>query len=388
MYDNQKSLNPFLQFYGQHNISPVHQNVTEELEYYTHLLRREKLYRMLGLPPVAFFNRNVLEIGPGGGVNSLAFFAWRASVDFVEPNPKAQEELLHLMKEKKIEDKRWKLFQERIESFEPDQLYDVVVAEGFIPGINNRQDVVEKIERCLKPGGVVVITCVDDVSIFCECLKRIVATQLTWEIDNIADKINVLVRAFSSHLAYLKHASRPVEDWVTDMFLNPAFFAQLFAIDDCLNEMMHSYDFMGSSPALFTDYSWYKDMEQNRNELILEQFYQKRHTLLLSDLPESIRPVEENEKLFQAMRDLRSLLAIAQDNFAIYIPAFIRELGNIRSITNNIDIRITEAIDETCALLMNPNLCAEHVGKAEKLAAAFGRGQQYVSMVKKYEYYK
>lgn len=384
--DNQESLNPFLQFYGQHNISPVHQNVAEELEYSTHLLRREKLYRMLGLPPVAFFNRSVLEIGPGGGVNSLAFFAWKASVDFVEPNPKAQEELLQLMEEKKIENRRWKLFQEQIESFEPKHLYDIVVAEGFIPGINNRQDVLGKIERSLRPGGVAVITCVDDLSIFCECLKRIVATRLTWDVDNIADKINILVCSFSSHLAQLKHASRPVEDWVTDMFLNPAFFAQLFAIDDCLNEMMHTYDFLGSSPSLFTDYSWYKDVEQNRNEMILTQFYQKRHTLILSDLPESLRTVEQNKKLFQVTRDLRSLLANSQENFIQYIPVFIRELGKIRSITNDIDIRIAEAIDETCALLTNSNLCAEHVGKAEKLAAAFGRGQQYVSMVKKYNY--
>lgn len=81
--------NPLLLFYRENNISPVHQDI-ENFE--IHLKRREKLYRQLGIPPAVFSNKTILEIGPGGGYNALVFFSWGAKVDFVEPNPKAQDE--------------------------------------------------------------------------------------------------------------------------------------------------------------------------------------------------------------------------------------------------------------------------------------------------------
>lgn len=56
--------NEFLRFYGTHNISPVRQNI-DDLE--MHYQRREKLYRQCGIPVIAFKDKEVLEIGPGGG---------------------------------------------------------------------------------------------------------------------------------------------------------------------------------------------------------------------------------------------------------------------------------------------------------------------------------
>ena len=55
--------NDFLEFYGAHNISPVRQDINN-LD--MHYKRREKLYRQCGIPTIAFRDRNILEIGPGG----------------------------------------------------------------------------------------------------------------------------------------------------------------------------------------------------------------------------------------------------------------------------------------------------------------------------------
>ena len=297
-----------------------------------------------------------------------------------------RQELMHLMRLRRVEKKLWRLFSECIEEFEPKHEYDIVIAEGFILGVVNRNGMLQKIEKCLKPGGVAVVTCVDDISFFCECLKKIIATRLTWHMTEFADKVRILVEAYGGHLASLKYASRSTEDWVIDGFLNPAIFGPLFAIDDCITETSSAFEYLGSSPNMFTDYSWYKDVEHNRNEVIIEQFKRKRHTLILSDLPESLRTVEENEILVRATHDLRKLLELAQNSFDDYIPEFINKLEYIRNLTRGIDLRLAEAIAETCELLANSNVNAENVKDAKKLAGVFGRGQQYVSLVKKITY--
>lgn len=55
--------NEFLEYYGQHNISPVKQDISNLKVHYE---RRRKLYRQCGIPVIAFRNAEILEIGPGG----------------------------------------------------------------------------------------------------------------------------------------------------------------------------------------------------------------------------------------------------------------------------------------------------------------------------------
>ena len=57
--------NDFLEYYGEHSISPVKQNIKE---FEIHLERRRKLYRQCGIPLLAFRNAEILEVGPGGGL--------------------------------------------------------------------------------------------------------------------------------------------------------------------------------------------------------------------------------------------------------------------------------------------------------------------------------
>lgn len=65
--------NKFIEYYGAHEISPVKQDLSD-LE--LHYAKREKLYRQLGIPCITFDQKKILEIGPGSGYNTLAFFAW------------------------------------------------------------------------------------------------------------------------------------------------------------------------------------------------------------------------------------------------------------------------------------------------------------------------
>ena len=119
--------NDYLEFYGKHHISPVKQDITD-LE--LHYRRRKKLYRQCGMPVLAFHNSNLLEIGPGGGINTLAFFQWGCKqVDLVEANPKGLEDMQRLFDEQNISKDTYKIIPCTIENYDTDKKYDIIIAE-------------------------------------------------------------------------------------------------------------------------------------------------------------------------------------------------------------------------------------------------------------------
>ena len=338
------------------------------------------------MPPVLFRERTIMEIGPGGGFNALAYFHWGSDVVFVEPNHKGQEEIPIQMAENGILPNRWTLIKNTVENIPANKQFDIVIAEGFLPGLHDRDPVVSALSKLTSKGGVLVVTCADDVSILFEVVRRIIATRLIiiQGAVNFQDKVDLLSQAFASHLAKLQYASRPVNDWVTDVFINPACYANLFSIEDCINEFGNEFEIMASSPDMFTDYSWYKNTEFNRNGSCLAQFACKRHNLILWDIPETIRSAEANATLHRAAYALRRYASgMAEDlNNEPQISVICEILKSIINITTDLDARIGAALSEAAQLISDSSLNAKMISTAEKLAVVFGRGQQYVSLVR------
>lgn len=379
---NKKVSNPFIYFYGKHDISPVHQDISD---FQLHLKRREKLYRLLGIAPIVFSGKKILEIGPGGGYNSLAFFQWQSSVDFIEPNPTAQRELFQLLKKYRIDKKKWNLFPCRIEDFSNKRKYGIIIAEGFIPGLFDRRKIVSKISELIVPGGIIVVTCVDEIGFLFELIKRIIGHRLLYrkKVETFGEKVKLLSRAFFSHLRCLPNASRPVRDWVTDSFLNPGIYGKFFSITEAIEEFGKDFILLGSSPAMFTDYSWYKDVDYDSRESTLEQFYKKRHMLILYSLKEETRrSIEANSFLNSLVSELRKLASKVENNLnQNNIKYLVSLLKKISISTADIDARIPEAINEGIELLLDKDLDELKISKASNLAMAFGKGQQYISLV-------
>ena len=375
--------NPYLSFYGKYKISPVKQDLSN---LNLHLARREKLYRTLGIPVFAFQRKSVLEVGCGGGHNALAFLLWGAQVDLVEPNPKAREEIQPLFDRYNIDQDRWRLIDTMIEDFNINRSYDMVFAEGFIQCIKNKAEVIQKLSNVTKKGGVVVVTCADDISFFFDFLKRIVGFRLI-QLNGTTcfeDKVCLLRRAFGSHLESLKCATRLIEDWVIDNLVNPEKYGDFFSIADCIGLFGKEFEFLGSSPRMFTEYSWYKDVQSSYKSQIIDQFHQKWHLLLMVGLEESTRRVEDNILLNRTIRELRRCIEdkgnrIDKENF-VPILSFLKQ---IQALAGPIDSRIVKVIDEVQELILDEALSPEKISNAGHFRSAFGRGQQYVSMVKK-----
>lgn len=379
--ESQKN-NPMVDFYEMHNISPVHQNISDIR---THFIRRENLYRTLGLPPVVFSNKSVLEVGPGSGYNALAFFYWGASVDLVEPNSKGKEEIAKLLKDFDISDNLWNLYGSKIEECQLEKQYDIVIAEGFITEVHNKAEVASKLACLAKKGGVVVVTCLDEISILFEQVKRLLGWKITEDIENFNEKVTVLCSAFATHLSSLKFCTRPLQDWVIDEFINPSIYTDTFSIIDCIKQFGEDFEYLGGSPSIFTDYSWYKDMFVNRKESVINQFYRKRHLLIMTELEESFREIEENHLLYNTACNIHKMARELENKTgSCSLEQVALEMKDIGEMCKNIDIRITGALNEAITLLMDDNLTAEKISNAQKIAVAFGRAQQYVSLVKKY----
>lgn len=378
-----KKVNPYISFYGRHGISPVHQDISDLR---LHLMRREKLYRSLGLPTIAFSGKRIVEIGPGGGYNALAFFAWGAHVDFVEPNQKAQDELPKLLSQYKVKKKQWRLFPCTVENFTSTSCYEVVVAEGFIPGLYERKRIVSKLRRLVMPGGIIVVTCVDELSFLFELIKRMIGRRLIWQkkVKDFDDRIALLSRAFASHLRSLKFASRPVKDWVTEIFFNPAAYGKFFNIAECITEFGEEFELLGTSPDMFTDYSWYKDVSSDRRRSILDQYAMKRHILMWHKMGEKTRPVAANNILAKKAGEFRILCEMTEEDFGEKgMGRVTAKLNEIINLTRDLGPEVSERLCEGIRFLENKNLNEKNISQSAKLASAFGRCQQYVSLVRK-----
>lgn len=371
--------NPIVAFYKKHQITTDH----HQSDLKSHLTMREKLYRTLGLPPIFFQDRHILDVGPGRGYNALAPFDWGSSTDFCEPNPEAQKGLEQLMQEHKIPSSKWSLYKSPIEEFSSDKTYDLVIAEGFIPGIYNRLPIIEKIKTLVKKGGVAVVTCMDDLSFLLELLRRITALRLleVKQVHAFEEKVQVLAQAFSPDFKALPHRTRPVEDWIVDCCLCPSIYADFFSIEECLQEFGSDFLFYGASPSLFTDLSWYKNTKYDSQKAVLQQFHEKRHLLLLSEMPESSRPAEDNQVLASLAFRLRKHTQEYEKD-PEKIQPLMDTLQKLVDLSQGIDKRISESLQECHQLLSKPDLSTEDVQNRQHIKGLFGKGVQYVSLLK------
>ena len=129
-------MNNFLQFYGANKISPVDQNISDvEI----HFKRRLDLYREIGLPTIVFESKEVLEVAPGSGYNSIVIANLPIKLyDLVEPNPTGFDKMVDLFTKTKSNKTEIRFHNTTLENFKA-KLYDIVICEGLLPGLNDHE---------------------------------------------------------------------------------------------------------------------------------------------------------------------------------------------------------------------------------------------------------
>jgi len=388
----------FLDFYRKHGISPVSQDIGD---IGLHFHRRIGLYRTLGITPLLFKNRDVLEVAPGSGHNAIVTASFGArSYDLVEPNPVGFGEMISLFEKQKVNGSEIHFFNCRLEDFSEKRDYDIVLCEGLIPGLDNQDEFVLSLADKVRSGGVLVVTCADVISLFFETLRRYLSRVLTSQAFSkeqaacISALLPILAEVFRPHMGTLSGMSRSTEDWVYDTLLNPAASSiaeKEFSIEKCLCLLNDRFWFYGSSPNFLSYMGWYKKIEREPrayNKAVIKSFKEQQHNLLhYKEVGKSSLRI--NTRLanlcMEFTENVDAINILAPGDFS---PARIDEdiapVRELLSVVKDIQLlRSGAAISEFLNLFQDCSIpSAEKIATVNAFAEAFGRGQQYISMVK------
>ena len=376
---------PYLEYYGRHEISPVRQDVSD---FDLHMARRRKLYRQLGMPTRVFTDVDMLEVGPGGGYNTLCFFRWGARhIDLVEANRAGVDDMRENFARHGVEERLYDIHEARIQDFAKGSVrkYDIVIAEAFLHYLPDGRDIFQSLCGMVGPGGIVVVTCADEHGDLVEMMKRMIAQSIVKDIPDWGEKVRILSDVFRPQLDALRGASRSIEDWVKDNLLDsPHVSGARWTMADMIDMAPPSFDLLGSSPHMFCDMSWYKDVWHDPKRCYLDQYRRRRACLLLAGMEERYIEPDVTDDIARAVHEA-NLAAI--DHEASHDDACLmaasESVGRLCPLVRDIDGDLYRVCCQMRDALMDAREGEVHWDEHPDFFKAFGRALQYASFVRR-----
>lgn len=377
---------PFLDFYRQHNISPVAQDISDLNK---HFDRRNALYRHCGIPPCFIKGKHVLEIGPGTGHNALFTNAMQPDrYVLVDGNSKSIQETSRLLGSYFDDISNCEIVEIPIENFTSDIPFDLAICEGVISGQVNPAVFLKSISNFVAPGGILLITCNDSVSILSEMLRRIAAQLIIGnERSSLPEKLDKLRPFFSRHLGTLKGMSRSNDDWIYDNIFHP-IIGKMLSIEDAIKALSNEFQVYGVSPHFFTDWRWYKDIHGDGefyNDLAIDSYRRNIHNLLdYRFVFEAIDPETGLELAGLCTNVLEIALSVQnEDTKAGYLSALVKQLDEILSVIVKFSVSTADSLREITSAFRECLAGKAFSTTLDRFAPWFGRGQQYLSFIKR-----
>lgn len=370
--------NKYLEFYGEHNISPVHQNVDGLQK------RRKNLYRQLGIPWQCLTGKEVLEFGPGGGMNALALLEGGIGhIDLIEPNRTGREEIEELYSLKGISKNRYDIFPDIMEDYKADKQYDFVIAEMFIMHLENWKDCLRILKKYCKRDSIVITTCADEIGFYVERIKRYIAHYSVRNIAHYEQKRDCLIEMFEPQIRTLGAGTRTAKDWVEDQLFNEATLCEhLMNMKDAITEFEDDFEILGASQNIFTDYSWYKDVDYDYIREYKKQYDRKKHMLLLAgEDNETIRSIEANEKLWKACSEVNLLIRKQEMSNEYNIDEMKVVIEKVSQLADN--LVIADFNHQSIEILERLQYGTVDLTEYPLWCKCFGKSSQYISFVKR-----
>ncbi len=386
-------------YYQENNFNPVPIALNTSSAWESHFLKRRNLYeRHLGIPFSLLSGRSVIEFGPNSGENALVLASLGANMTLVEPNEQSLPRLESLFRQFGLE-KQLTLIHQGIESFEADKLYDVVLAEGFLYTLPNRDQLVQMMGQLLVPGGMAVISFIDRYGSLIELTRRLFlwrACQLV-DVDDIGDEtcLALATRLFGDDFAQL-NASRPFFAWWKDNLVSP------FLLSSCLwsyQELLPLIELGGcelqaTSPkwATLDHFDWYKNISpsKQRHQKFLDSWAKTLPFFLTGTLPSNGSIAPASAEVVTALSELIDQISVYTTNLngsieAVSYPAvlddYFKQSNDDGLITFNQKMKqLYEALytDQLETLISTYH-------QTTSLRKLWGSPYQYLSFSKKFE---
>ncbi len=381
--------NEYLEHYTSNKISPVRQKL-DDLE--KHFYIRKKLYQSLGLTPVNFKNRDIIEIGPGGGYNTIYTASLKPGFyQLVEANKVGIEDIIKNLKKFQLYDKNIQIKNMVIEKYQTNRIFDVAICEGMLPCVKNNKEILNIIDSFLGKDSILIITCSDEISIFFDMARRLLANILLQKerAYGFEDKIGILVKAFEPHLDTLRGFGRFKEDWCADNLLGKALYNTNLSLSDVLEHFIKKYTFYNISPNIISDETWFKDVPldtEKYNQKRINKFYKIWHNLIHYQVfDDFVWTKEDTDCLRRICKKFILLSQKAENGYEKIIHKVILLLENlIRLLIKNKSAEIiVQSVKELKDILERDNISIQNIrNDFQYFNSAFGRGQQYISLVK------
>ena len=382
-----EDFNAFIDFYNQHNVIPVSQNIEEIAEF---SYRRNYLYTRLGSPLFYFKNRKVIEFGPGGGFNAIATSAYKPELYvFVDASKASLIKLHHHYENNKFNADKVEIINSNIYNYQDPRKYDYVIIEGTICGQSEPSRMLKKVSTFVKDGGTLITTTTSATSFLSEICRKLLKVKIEDFSPNFESQVSIGASIFKSHLENLGTSTRPINDWVIDVILNDWQKGNyIFTIIDAIESIGNEFDFYNSFPSFFTDDRWYKKVTNNNNPLnsiVINQYSNISAGLLDYRVSiDSIFKIKTNilelEKLSRFACDIHDNILFAKNYDRL--SEFFRILLEINALLpvefHPTKLAIQDFISSLPKFIDNPKN-----SEFSEFSKWWGRGQQYVSFIKR-----
>jgi SAM-dependent methyltransferase len=376
------SLTGHLEYYTRYGINPVRYDVADPR---LHFERRASLYRTLGVTPLAVRGSRVLEVAPGTGQNSLYLATQRpASLTLVEPNPAGLRDIAAVYANSPgvVQPE---VVACRLEEFEPDEPFDLVVCENWLGDSDHERGLLRKLGTLVADNGLLVVTAVSPVGVLPNLLRRSLCSKLVSADDSFAERTAVLSRAFGPHLRTVGGMTRNVTDWVHDNMLNPAYLGVILTVPMVLDDLGTGFDALGTSPRFAADWRWFKSLcgeKRDFNRHLLEQHHSELHNFLDHRTVLPARDAGRNRQLQAASLAVAGTLRRCEageadwDELETAVRRVLISIGDLPATCS-------AAIDEFLDAFAAPDLTPEAVAELPHFGALFGRETLYLSFEKR-----
>ena len=180
---------------------------------------RSNLMSRLGLPPLHFQGRKLLDIGGGTGEKSLIYSLNGSNVTIVEPNEISCERASELFKKY---GQKLNLINKSLYSLDVEEItkYDIVCCQGVLQHTYNPIKGLDILTKNLKPGAILIVSLVETNSWFQRMMQRDLIKQVAG--DDEEKIIKASKHYFQEHLdRAVKYGLRSERNIIYDTFVNP-----------------------------------------------------------------------------------------------------------------------------------------------------------------------
>lgn len=214
-----------LDYYRRNEFNPVPIPVEETAVWDDHFAKRLNLLsRHLHVPPALLRGARVLEFGCNSGENALVLAAAGAQLTLVEPNEQVLPRLRQLFDRFGLADRIHGLHAATIGEFEVEEPYDLVIAEGFLFALPDRDALLTRLCQSIIPGGLGIVSFNDRYGMLLEQTRRTLLRRAC-ELQSIDDMhsaacLDTARALYGDDFARL-NTSRSFEVWWKDTLVNP-----------------------------------------------------------------------------------------------------------------------------------------------------------------------